>query len=185
MTLAKKIIFFAGLFPSIRIGNVTHAFSRSSVHFELSWISGVRLQSSSTGQAPFQRLERILSNRGVGSRTEVSKLIRQGRVTVEGEVVKVAALKFPNDVMVTVDDEDVFSVPLLAIYNKPKGVHSTLGDPWGRTTLEDLYIDFPYLKTMHPVVGELALSFESTCILKKFILIGQVGCRYNWIIVVL
>lgn len=35
-----------------------------------------------------QRLERIISNRGIGSRSEVSKLLKQGRISVNGKIVK-------------------------------------------------------------------------------------------------
>ena len=111
-----------------------------------------RYISISAEKEEFQRLERILSNRGVGSRTEVSKLIKQGRVLIDGEVVRNGATKFPKSITVQVDDIDIVGVPLLALYNKPKGIHSTMGDPWGRESLEELSLEYPYLKTMHPVV---------------------------------
>ena len=34
------------------------------------------------------RLDKFLSDAGVGTRTELKAMIRQGRVTVDGEVVK-------------------------------------------------------------------------------------------------
>lgn len=44
------------------------------------------------------RLERILANRGVGSRNEVGILIKQGRVrTVEGKVIRSASERYPDD----------------------------------------------------------------------------------------
>lgn len=41
-----------------------------------------------------QRLDKILSEAGVGSRKELKSLIRAGRVTVDGAVVREEAKKF-------------------------------------------------------------------------------------------
>lgn len=108
-------------------------------------------KKSSSGAAKLQRLDRVLSNRGVGSRNEVSKLLKQGRVSIDGEVVVAGADKYPADVRVEIDGEVSEGVPLLAVYHKPVGVHSVLADPWSRESLADLAGSWPFLKTMHPV----------------------------------
>ena len=52
---------------------------------------------SSRGER-LQRVERIISNRGAGSRNEVSRLIAQGRVKdAQGRVIRSGAQKFPVD----------------------------------------------------------------------------------------
>lgn len=49
------------------------------------------------------RLERILSNRGLGSRSEVARFIQQGRVSIAGKIIRSCSGKFPSDVIVEVD----------------------------------------------------------------------------------
>eukprot|EP01041_Mallomonas_annulata_P001439 gene1439-2771_t len=106
---------------------------------------------TSSSSTTIHRLERILSNRGVGSRNDVSKLLRQGRVTIKGEVIRSGASKYPTDIVVEIDGDPIEGVPLLAVYHKPTGIISSMGDPWGREALEELAYEFPFLKTMHPV----------------------------------
>lgn len=98
-----------------------------------------------------QRLERIISNRGIGSRNDVSKLFKQGRVSVNGKVIKSGAEKYPTDVVVEIDGQSTIGVPLLAIFHKPTGILSTMKDNWGRQGLEELALEYPYMKAMHPV----------------------------------
>jgi 23S rRNA pseudouridine2605 synthase len=98
------------------------------------------------------RLERIISNRGVASRNDVAKLLKQGRVTVDGEVVRKGAARYPVNIRgLCVDDEPVDPLPLLAAFHKPVGVHSTMGDPRNRDNLADLCLEYPFLKSLHPV----------------------------------
>lgn len=99
-----------------------------------------------------QRLERIVANRGVGSRKEVSALFRQGRVRVGGKVVLSGADRYPlNTAVEIVGYGSVDRVPLLAAYHKPTGVVSTMRDDWGRVSLAELQLEYPFLKNMHPV----------------------------------
>lgn len=98
-----------------------------------------------------QRLERIISNRGIGSRNDVSKLFRQGRVSVNGKVIRSGADKYSTDVIVEIDGQSITGIPLLAIFHKPTGVHSTMKDNWGRQGLEELALEYPFMKAMHPV----------------------------------
>lgn len=97
------------------------------------------------------RLERIISNRGIGSRNDVAKLFKQGRVSINGRVIRSGAEKHSTDVVVEIDGQSIAGVPLLAIFHKPTGVHSTMKDNWGRQGLEELALEYPYMKAMHPV----------------------------------
>ena len=82
------------------------------------------------------RLDKFLNDASVAaSRAACSKLVKQGRVAVDGVVAKRAAAKVPADARVTVDDVLVEPLPLLWAYHKPVGVHSTLSDDRGRPDL--------------------------------------------------
>jgi 16S rRNA U516 pseudouridylate synthase RsuA-like enzyme len=109
-----------------------------------------RLFASSSSS--LQRIERIISNRGVGSRSEVSKLLKQGRVTVNGKIERSSSNKYYEDVIIEIDGEPIQgATPLLAIFHKPVGILSSVGDPWGRPNLEGVYANHPSLTNMHPV----------------------------------
>lgn len=96
------------------------------------------------------RLDRFLVEVGVGSRTEVSKCVRRGRVVVDGAVVLRPEQHIPVGATVTVDGEAVEVTPLVLVYHKPVGVLVTMDDPWGRATVATLL--GPSLAAgMHPV----------------------------------
>jgi hypothetical protein len=99
----------------------------------------------------FHRIERIISNRGVGSRSEVTKLLKRGKVEVAGKIVRSGAAKFSKDTVVTIDGKASYETPLLVVYHKPVGVHSTMRDEWNRECLKDVEDEFPVLRGMHPV----------------------------------
>jgi 16S rRNA U516 pseudouridylate synthase RsuA-like enzyme len=126
-----------------------------SFHSRSLFASRQTVQSKSTAvwsnDSKQQRLERIISNRGIGSRNDVSKLFKQGRVSVNGKVIRSGADKYSTDVVVEIDGQSITGVPLLAIFHKPTGVHSTMKDNWGRQGLEELALEYPFMKAMHPV----------------------------------
>ena len=79
-------------------------------------------------------------------------MIRHGRVKVNGKVIKSGTTKMKiNQDNITLDDILLPSIPLLMIYNKPVGVHSTIGDPYQRLNLQSLHDTYPILQHMHPV----------------------------------
>jgi 23S rRNA pseudouridine2605 synthase len=88
-----------------------------------------------------ERLQKIIAAGGVTSRRKAEELITQGRVTVNGEVVRELGAKAdPQQDDIKVDGRLVrqprsFTYALL---NKPKGVICTLADPEGRTKVTDL-----------------------------------------------
>ena len=90
-----------------------------------------------------QRLQKILSARGVASRRKAEEMISAGRVTVNG---RVALLGSSADA--DLDDIRVDGQPLPAaagyIYlmlNKPRGYVTTLSDEKGRQTAAQLVAD--------------------------------------------
>ncbi len=87
------------------------------------------------------RLQKVLASAGVGSRRACENLIAEGRVTVDGEIVREQGVRVdPETVVLHVDgrrvqlDDTIVTMAL----NKPAGVVSTMHDPQGRPSLEGL-----------------------------------------------
>lgn len=106
-----------------------------------------------------QRLQKILSDRGVASRRKAEEMISAGRVTVNG---RVALLGSSADA--DVDDIRVDGQPLPAaagyIYlmlNKPRGYVTTLSDEKGRQTAAQLVADCS--QRVYPI-GRLDMDSE-------------------------
>lgn len=91
-----------------------------------------------------ERLQKVLANRGVASRRKAEELIVEGRVSVDGEVVRELGTKVdPDRADITVDGKRVRSQTLRYIMlNKPAGYITTMADERGRRTVRDL-VDVP------------------------------------------
>jgi 23S rRNA pseudouridine2605 synthase len=96
------------------------------------------------------RLDRLLATRGVGTRKEVRRMVRGGRVTVAGDVIRDPAQKVAPDAEARVDGELCEALPRLVLFHKPAGVVSTLRDNMGRLCLTDV-IPPEWLGKLHPV----------------------------------
>ncbi|MFE8069667.1 23S rRNA pseudouridine(2605) synthase RluB [Marinobacteraceae bacterium S3BR75-40.1] len=87
-----------------------------------------------------ERLQKVLSRAGVGSRRQIESLMEAGRITVNGQVVAPGCKVTPAD-RVQVDGKSVEIDPVLEpvrrvlIYNKPEGEVTTRKDPEGRPTV--------------------------------------------------
>jgi pseudouridine synthase len=90
------------------------------------------------------RLQKVLAAAGLGSRRHCEELIGQGRVEVDGEVVRrYGARVDPEHQVIRVDGRRIPSrqdAVYLAL-NKPAGVLSTMSDDRGRRTVGDLLGD--------------------------------------------
>lgn len=86
------------------------------------------------------RLQKYLARAGVASRRASEDLIREGRVSVDGEVVTVLGTRVDPDVSrVEVDGQAVRLQPLRwVMLHKPPGYLCTRSDPEGRPTIYDL-----------------------------------------------
>jgi 23S rRNA pseudouridine2605 synthase len=88
------------------------------------------------------RLQKFIADCGITSRRKAEDLIAQGRVTVNGEVVRQLGTKVnPSADAVLVDGKiaDLNAVnQLYVVLNKPRGYMTTLSDPEGRKTVLDL-----------------------------------------------
>jgi 23S rRNA pseudouridine2605 synthase len=86
------------------------------------------------------RLAKYLAHAGVASRRAAETLIRAGRVSVGGEVVRDPARDVGDHSGVAVDGRALDGPEGLLVYalNKPLGVLSTASDPHGRPTVVEL-----------------------------------------------
>lgn len=105
------------------------------------------------------RLQKYLADAGIASRRKVEVLIADGKVTVNGEVVRELGVKIDplkdkvkyNGKIVLVDKRQV-----IYVFNKPLGVLSAASDERGRKVIPDY---FPKDHRLFPV-GRLDINTE-------------------------
>ncbi|HXF02616.1 MAG TPA: pseudouridine synthase [Arthrobacter sp.] len=86
------------------------------------------------------RLQKVLAGAGVASRRVCEELIQAGRVEVDGVVVRELGVRVdPAQAVIHVDGIRVQMDETLTylVFNKPKGVVSTMEDPEGRPCISD------------------------------------------------
>ncbi|MGN1166755.1 MAG: pseudouridine synthase [Lachnospiraceae bacterium] len=97
------------------------------------------------------RLDKFLADMGIGTRQEVKKIIRQGRIRVDGEVIKKPEYKVDELHQQVMADQlpvgyEVFEYYML---NKPAGVISATEDTNAKTVID--LIDTKKRKDLFPV----------------------------------
>lgn len=87
-----------------------------------------------------ERLQKVLAHAGVASRRAAERLIVDGRVRLNGVIVRELGVKAAPDDVIEVDGRTIEPAAPLVYYalNKPTGVVSTAMDPKGRTTVVEL-----------------------------------------------
>jgi 23S rRNA pseudouridine2605 synthase len=89
-----------------------------------------------------ERLQKVLARGGIASRRAAEELIANGRVRVNGRVVRELGTKVEPGDRIDVDGERVVAEPYVyAVLHKPRGVVSTMNDPEGRPTVRQLLAD--------------------------------------------
>ncbi|MBR3816447.1 MAG: 16S rRNA pseudouridine(516) synthase [Clostridia bacterium] len=84
-----------------------------------------------------ERLDKIISSQGQYSRSEVKKLVKSGRVTVDGEAAKSADMKLEASAAIAIDGKELICKKHIYIMlNKPKGVISATEDRTQKTVLD-------------------------------------------------
>jgi 23S rRNA pseudouridine2605 synthase len=117
-----------------------------------------QLAATPEGLSDGIRLQRVLAERGIGSRRACEELIAAGKVTVNGDVAILGRRIDPEVDVIEVNGEGVGVRPDLVYYllNKPVGVITTSDDPQGRPTVLSLV---PAEPRVYPV-GRLDLDTE-------------------------
>ncbi|MCM3627210.1 rRNA pseudouridine synthase [Paenibacillus glycanilyticus] len=112
------------------------------------------------------RLDKLLSHTGYGTRSEIKKLVKQGKVTVAGKVAKDSGLLVDPEVdEVAFDGERVsYREVIYLMMNKPPGVISATEDRRERTVIDllepedQLMEPFPVGRLDKDTVGLLLLT---------------------------
>ncbi len=111
-----------------------------------------------------ERIQKILSSRGITSRRGAEQLISAGRVTCNGVVCQIGDSADPEFDLILLDekplptqDENVY-----ILLNKPRGYVTTLSDEKGRRNVAQLVADCG--KRVYPV-GRLDMDSEGLLIL--------------------
>lgn len=111
-----------------------------------------------------ERLAKIMARSGVCSRRDAEKLILQGVVTVNDQLVhEVTTFVDPQQDVIVVQGQLINTnvIPKLWMYHKPRGLITTHRDPQGRPTVFD-YIDVGERVVS---VGRLDLNTEGLLLL--------------------
>lgn len=88
-----------------------------------------------------ERLQKILSAAGIASRRAAEVFIREGRITVNGHVVRELGTRAdPDRDQIRIDGRRISATRprVYFLLNKPRRVVSTVMDPQGRTKVTDL-----------------------------------------------
>lgn len=113
-----------------------------------------------------ERLDKILSNLGYGSRKEIKAIVRKGMVTVDNKVVKDSGLSVdPEKSEIYIGDEKViYKKYIYLLMNKPSGVVSATFDNYDETVVDLLEVQhsvfepFPVGRLDKDTVGFLLLT---------------------------
>ena len=111
------------------------------------------------------RLQKVLAAAGIGSRRACEELIAEGRVEVDGRIVREQGLRIdPLRAVVRVDGERVPTAPdtVVLALNKPRGVVTAMVDDLGRPCVGD-YVTERTERLFH--VGRLDADTEGLLLL--------------------
>jgi 23S rRNA pseudouridine2605 synthase len=112
------------------------------------------------------RIARFLSNSGVASRRKSELLVLEGKIRVNGIVVKDLSTKIDpsKDKVKFLDEEIAISEKIYIALNKPEGYLSTVKDSFKRKTVLDLVKGFKNNIRLFPV-GRLDLNSRGLILL--------------------
>ena len=111
-----------------------------------------------------ERIQKILSGRGVASRRQAEQMILDGRVSCNGAVCALGQTADPDNDIILVDGKPIPSTgrSLYIMLHKPKGYVTTLSDEKGRKNVSMLVSDCG--QRVYPV-GRLDMDSEGLLIL--------------------
>lgn len=98
-----------------------------------------------------ERLQKVMARAGVASRRESERMIKAGRVQVNGQVVKELGTKVTGADVVLVDGQLIErEQKVYILFYKPRGVISAAKDDKGRKVVTDFFKDI-YQQRLYPV----------------------------------
>lgn len=96
-----------------------------------------------------ERLQKIIANSGYCSRRKAEELIKDGKVTIDGQVVTELGTKANEKSIIKINGETITNEEKeYYLLNKPRGVVTTTSDEKNRKTVVDL---IPTNKRIYPV----------------------------------
>ena len=97
-----------------------------------------------------ERLQKVMAQAGIASRRKSEQLILEGKVKVNGEVVRELGIKVSGQDQIEVEGVQIEKEqPLYFLLYKPRGVISTANDEKGRKTVVDFFPEIP--ERIYPV----------------------------------
>lgn len=100
-----------------------------------------------------ERLQKVIAHAGVASRRKAEELILEGKVKVNGKLVKELGVKVSQNDKIEVSGIPLESEePVYFLFNKPRGVISSVTDDKGRKVVTDF---FPEVKERIYPIGRL------------------------------
>ncbi len=111
-----------------------------------------------------ERLQKVIAHAGVASRRKAEEMIKQGKVKVNGKVVKELGTKVTSNDEVEVEGVPlVKEVPVYYLLYKPRGVISSVKDDKGRKVVTDFLPEveeriFPVGRLDYDTSGVLLLT---------------------------
>ena len=99
-----------------------------------------------------ERLQKVLAQAGLASRRKCEEYIINGRIKVNGEIVRELGTKVSKKDIILVDDKPIAKEELVYyVLNKPTGYLTTLKDPLNRRTIMDLIDDETKKNRIFPI----------------------------------
>lgn len=111
-----------------------------------------------------ERLQKVMAHAGVASRRKCEAFIKEGRVKVNGEIVRELGFKVGANDKIEVDGIPIYKEePVYFMFYKPKGVLSSASDDKGRTVVTDYFKDveqrvYPVGRLDYDTTGLLLLT---------------------------
>ena len=122
------------------------------------------------------RIAKVIARAGICSRRDAEKLVSEGRVTLDGELVTTPATKVGTDQIVCIDQKPLAAPEAARLwrYHKPAGLVTTHKDPQDRPTV---FANLPKHLPRVVSVGRLDFNSEGLLLLTNDGGLARVKCR--------